>query len=680
MNIRKILIANRGEIAVRIIKTCKKLGISTVAVYSDIEEEAPFVKLADEAYLIGEAEPQKSYLNIGKIVEVCKQANVDAVHPGYGFLSENETFAKTLEDNEIIFIGPKSESIKIMGDKIKSRKKMIESGVPVVPGYNGEDQNPDFLIRKSIDIGFPLMIKASAGGGGKGMKKVEKSEHFLQLLESAKREAKNAFGDDRVFLEKYITSPRHIEYQIFGDTLGNVVHLYERDCSIQRRHQKIIEESPARNIPQDTKERMGEIAVLAAKSINYIGAGTVEFIYDSSTGEFYFLEMNTRLQVEHAVTEMITNQDLVEWQILVAEGKQLPFKDQKDAHFPEQIGHAIEVRIYAEEAENNFAPSIGKIYKIFFPDKVGVRLDSGVEINSEINVYYDPMIAKLIVRAEDRLSCIEKLAEVLEESYIFGVSNNLSFLRRIISHSRFKSGKTNTHFIDDHYNSLIWNNKDNLKMAFALATLLNSVRFQTKDVWNIMPGFQFWREKTYNLEYARDFYLDPDFSNKNSKYQSMGYEVSTIVESFENIQNSFSFQIWLEEEKQGGLIEISNLQKITQNEIVFSDGNRINFFKYGLLTYIHLKGEVFIIKNIPIAHDFQESTENTYYSQMPGKITQIKVKEGDKVKRSEPILIMEAMKMENTIISHSDCVIETIHCSEGDMVGQDVLLVEVKLV
>ncbi|NUM43029.1 MAG: ATP-grasp domain-containing protein, partial [Leptospiraceae bacterium] len=392
--IKKILIANRGEIAARVIQTCKKMGILSVAVYSDADRDSPFVKLADESVYIGESEARESYLNIPKIIDACKSTKADAVHPGYGFLSENPDFANSLIKENIEFIGPTIHAIQVMGDKIGSRIEMEKANVPVVPGYNGENQDSEHLLLKAKEIGFPVMIKASAGGGGKGMRRVENENEFFESLTSAKREALNFFKNDKVLLERYVKSPRHIEFQVFGDKHGNVEHIFERECSIQRRHQKVVEESPAEKLSESLRKKMGDVAVRAAKSIGYLGAGTVEFILGEG-GEFYFLEMNTRLQVEHPVTEMVTGLDLVELQIRIAEGHPLYFSMDKEKS-PKQKGHAIEVRIYAEDPQNNFLPSIGKIEKVVFPEGDGIRLDNGVEEGSEVSMFYDPMIAKLI--------------------------------------------------------------------------------------------------------------------------------------------------------------------------------------------------------------------------------------------------------------------------------------------
>lgn len=444
--IKKLLIANRGEISVRIQKTCQKLGIATVAVYSEADRDANFVLMADESVCIGTPEPSQSYLNQDAILKACLDTGADALHPGYGFLSENASFAKKLADSGILFLGPRHESIDLMGDKIRSREAMAKAGVPVVPGFSSDSNDVSLFLEEAKKIGFPVMIKATAGGGGKGMRKVDTESEFAPSFESAVREATKAFGNGLVFLEKYIGNPRHIEFQIFGDNFGNVIHLHERDCSIQRRHQKVLEETPAPNFPSEWKEKMAEYAVLAGKSIAYLGAGTVEFILGED-GSFFFLEMNTRLQVEHPVTEMVTGLDLVELQIRIAEGNELPAPLLEKDGVP-QNGHAIEVRVYAENPSNQFLPSIGKIEWMKLPSAKGIRLDTGVETGSEVSIYYDPMIGKLIAHAEDREACRKKLLLALRRFVIFGPITNINFLQNILQEPDFIAGNLSTHFLN----------------------------------------------------------------------------------------------------------------------------------------------------------------------------------------------------------------------------------------
>ncbi|MCR9141275.1 MAG: acetyl-CoA carboxylase biotin carboxylase subunit [bacterium] len=447
--INTVLIANRGEIALRVIESCRRLNLRSVAVYSTADRDMPHVRAADFAVEIGAPEAAASYLNVDRLVQACREANADAVHPGYGFLSENAAFARRLADEGIRFIGPSPDTILQMGDKISARKVMEGKGVPVVPGYHGDEQSDTILTKEAERIGYPVMIKASAGGGGRGMRLVHKAEDFVEALTSARREALNAFSDDRVFIEKFVTAPRHIEIQVFGDSHGNVVHLFERECSIQRRHQKIIEESPSPAITPEIRQAMAQAAIDAAQAVNYLGAGTVEFIYSDADQSFYFLEMNTRLQVEHPVTEMVTGKDLVAEQIRVAAGQPLSFR-QEDLR---QSGHAIEVRLYAEDPAKNFMPATGPVYRYIPPVGEGVRVDSGIDSGAEISIYYDPMVAKIIAYDEsgDRRAAIQKLDRALADTVFFGPENNLDFLREILAHREFQGGKFTTGFIEQHF-------------------------------------------------------------------------------------------------------------------------------------------------------------------------------------------------------------------------------------
>jgi len=446
--IQKILIANRGEIAIRVMRTCKEMGIRTVAVYSEADRISKHVSYADEAVCIGLAASQESYLNAEKIISAAKQFKADAIHPGYGFLSENADFARRCKEEGIIFIGPSAECIEAMGDKISARRKMMEAKVPVVPGTS-EDMKLRDLFRVCRKIGFPVIIKATAGGGGKGMRLVYEEKQLQEAYDAAKSEAKASFGNDSVYIEKYIESPHHVEIQFLGDSHGNVIHLFDRECSVQRRHQKIIEESPSPFIDEKTRMAMGAIAVKAAKSIGYTGAGTIEFLVDGEMN-FYFLEMNTRLQVEHPVTEEVLGIDLVKEQIHIANGRKLRLR-QKHLH---QRGHAIECRIYAEDPENNFAPSPGIIRHIQTPEGIGVRVDSYIYDGYEIPVHYDAMIGKLIVWATSRVYALERMRRVLYEYKITGVKTNIDYLRRIMDARDFVKGNYTTHFIEDNREKL----------------------------------------------------------------------------------------------------------------------------------------------------------------------------------------------------------------------------------
>ena len=450
--IKKILIANRGEIAIRIMRTCREMDIEAVAVYSEADRTSLHVRYAHEAYLIGKAPSNESYLNIEKIIEVTKACGADAVHPGYGFLSENATFARRCNEEGIIFIGPSPEVIVQMGDKIMAREAMTKAGIPVVPGTNGAISDENEVLRIIKDIELPIMIKASAGGGGKGMRLVKKESEIVSAVRAARSEALSSFGDDSVYIEKYITSPHHIEYQILADQHGNVIHLFERECSIQRRHQKMIEETPSPLMTSELRAKMGKSAVDAAKAVNYTGAGTIEFLVDNNLN-YYFLEMNTRLQVEHPITERVTGVDLVKQQIKIAEGEVLDIKQEQLY----QRGHSIECRIYAEDPDNNFMPSPGKIYKISEPLGLGVRTDGYVYEGYEIPIYYDPMISKLIVWGKNREESINRMRRALYEYKITGIKTSIKYLERIMNNPNFIAGNYDTHFIENNQEQLMKN-------------------------------------------------------------------------------------------------------------------------------------------------------------------------------------------------------------------------------
>jgi len=445
----KVLIANRGEIAVRICEACQELNIGTIAIYSDVDKRALHVHLADESYLLGNPLPSESYLNADKIVKIAKRSEADAVHPGYGFLSENADFARRCLDEGIVYIGPPPDVIDAMGDKVHAKKIMSEAKVPVLPGFTGVISDPVLLHKKANEMGYPLVIKAAAGGGGKGMRIVYRSRDFVPRFESASREAKSAFGDGRVFLEKYLEDPRHVEIQILADNYGKTIHLFERECSIQRRFQKIIEETPSPALDDDLRDRMGDAAIRAAEAVGYQNAGTVEFLLDSER-EFYFLEMNTRLQVEHAITEATTGIDIVKWQIRLAAGQPIII-DQKDVT---QRGHALECRIYAEEPEKQFQPAAGRLHRFLLNivNKIGIRCDTGLaEEGEDVSIFYDPMLAKLIVYDQTREDSIRKMIWALKNYAALGVPTNISYLKEILNHKEFKDGNTSTHFIPNYF-------------------------------------------------------------------------------------------------------------------------------------------------------------------------------------------------------------------------------------
>ena len=616
--IRKILIANRGEIACRVIKTARRLGIKTVAVYSDADRKALHVRMADEAVHIGPSPAAESYLVIDKILQACKDTGADAVHPGYGFLSENPTFARALKKAGITFIGPAPESMEAMGLKDAAKKLMVEAGVPVTPGYHGEDQHPEFLKKQADEIGYPVLIKAVAGGGGKGMRKVDAAEDFEEMLASCQREAKSSFADDRVLIEKYITSPRHIEVQVFGDTKGNVIHLFERDCSLQRRHQKVIEEAPAPGMTDAVRAAMTKAAVNAAKAVDYVGAGTVEFIVDGSgplrEDGFWFMEMNTRLQVEHPVTEMITGLDLVELQIRVAEGKPLP--DQKKI---KMSGHAIEARLYAEDPANDFLPSVGPLEILRLP---GIhRVDTGVEQGGEVSLYYDPMISKLIVHQPDRISAIFELDQLCRTTLVYPVRSNTRFLHACLSHDGFKSGDVSTNFISEFWSDLTGKHtleSDRSSIANALAPEPDGSVFGQIDGWRLNQTPKQDQVRHFNGEELR---------------------LSTAPEP-QSVQSVFTI-------------------RRPEGSIVFVDG------EYYLTT--NASGAV-----------GAAGGGNAITAPMPGKIIAVNAAAGDAVKAGDTLVIMEAMKMEMSLDAPRDGAVAAIHFNADDLVGDGDVILELE--
>lgn len=463
----KILVANRGEIAIRIMRACRELGIGTVAVYSTADKDAPHVRFADEAVEIGDSAPRESYLNIPNVLQAAKATGAEAIHPGYGFLSENAVFAEAVEAAGLTFIGPPASAIRAMGDKAQSKITMKAAGVPTVPGAENLSGETEFLAAAER-IGYPVLVKAAAGGGGKGMRVVRSAREMPEALDSARRESQNAFGDDRLLVEKYIENAHHIEFQVFGDRHGNLVHLFERECSVQRRHQKIIEESPSPLLTPEIREQMGAAAVAAARAVGYFNAGTVEFIFDSRISNFYFLEMNTRLQVEHPVTEAVTGLDLAQWQIRVAAGEPFPLR-QADLT---QRGHAIECRLYAEDAAGGFLPSTGRILQFIEPRGPGIRVDAGIVTGSEVTRFYDPLLAKIIVHAEDREAAIRRMRAALRETVLHGVTSNLDFLQAILAHPAFAEGKIHTRWVETEFD---WKTPKISLEALLAAALAGSV-------------------------------------------------------------------------------------------------------------------------------------------------------------------------------------------------------------
>ncbi|MFC5475024.1 acetyl-CoA carboxylase biotin carboxylase subunit [Paraherbaspirillum soli] len=663
----KILIANRGEIACRVAASARRMGIKTVAVYSEADAGAKHVEICDEAVLIGPAAARESYLRADKIIEVALATGAQAIHPGYGFLSENAQFAQACADAGLVFIGPPASAIQAMGSKSAAKELMETAHVPLVPGYHGELQDADFLQQQADQIAYPVLLKASAGGGGKGMRIVEQSADFKAALASCKREAINSFGDDKVLVEKYLTRPRHIEIQVFADTHGDCVYLFERDCSVQRRHQKVLEEAPAPGMTAERRKAMGEAAVAAAKAVGYVGAGTVEFIANQD-GSFYFMEMNTRLQVEHPVTEMITGLDLVEWQLRVASGEPLPLRqDQLTLR-----GHALEARIYAENPDKGFLPSIGTLrhlrtpaaceFEITHASDTVVRIDSGVRQGDAISPFYDPMIAKLIVWAPDRQQALAAMAKALAQYQIVGLHSNISFLQRLIESQAFAEADLDTGLIERNQDALFPPPQpvSTAILALAAASLLQAERqlnhSAISDPWGDHNG---WRLNS-NLQRQLAFVDDGRASPLEVIYES-GHWLLRHAEKFSQMRLL---------RQDGSDIEISLADRTVSGTVV-RDGEQFHVFSEGshfTLGYAD-----------PLAHAGEVEAEGgRLTAPMPGKIVAVLVKQGEQVKKGAPLLIMEAMKMEHTITAPSDGLVEEVLYAVGDQVTEAAQLLAFK--
>ena len=657
--IKKILIANRGEIACRIIRTAKKMNIKTVAVYSDADKQADFVKQADESYFIGSSSPNESYLVIKKIIEIAKKSKSDAIHPGYGFLSENYNFVKALEKEKIKFIGPNKYAITKMGDKIESKNLATKLKLNVIPGHTEAIKDPKKAIKIAEKIGYPILLKASAGGGGKGMRIVESSNELEVNLKAAQSEALNSFGDDRVFIEKYITNPRHIEIQILCDKHGNQIHLGERECSIQRRYQKVIEECPSPFVDEDLRNAMAKQALKLAKEVKYDSAGTVEFVVDGNKN-FYFLEMNTRLQVEHPVTELVTGVDLVEQMINCADGKKLNLK-QKDISLN---GWSVESRIYAEDPLKDFLPSIGRIIEYHEPQQMLeneiVRNDTGVSSGSDISIYYDPMISKLAVHSSTRIKAIDSMINALQQYYITGVDHNIAFLISTLKNKDFKSGNISTNFIKENYpKGYNYNHGIN-------KSLIN--RFQQVAV------FIYKKLNTSVDTHKISVISDKSSATFDTEIDKASASLSITLNS-KNKETHITSK-WKINEK----IMFINID----NELFFIKINKIhNFNKYSLtIEDCSLDLLVTPEKNQSL-FDYMpeikiEDLSKKLISPMPGLIKSVGVKKGQLVKRGDELVIIEAMKMENILKSEKDCTIEDVFIEEGSNVSTDEVLMTFK--
>ncbi|HEX7342572.1 MAG TPA: acetyl/propionyl/methylcrotonyl-CoA carboxylase subunit alpha [Rhodanobacteraceae bacterium] len=657
----RVLIANRGEIACRVIRTCRRLGIRTIAVYSEADKNAQHVRQADEAWPIGGAAPADSYLRIDTILDVAKKSGAQAIHPGYGFLSENTDFARACVEAGIVFIGPAPESVEAMGSKAAAKALMEQFDVPLVPGYHGDNQDADFLAEQARKTGFPLMIKAAYGGGGKGMRIVREEKDFADALAAAEREAKGAFGDARVILERYVEHPRHIEFQVFGDTHGNVVHLNERECSSQRRFQKVLEETPSPFLTPERRAAMGQAAVNAARAVNYVGAGTVEFIVGAD-GDFYFMEMNTRLQVEHPVTEMTLGLDLVEWQLRVANGEPLPLA-QEDIH---ARGHAIEVRLYAEDPEQHFLPGSGKLVTLRLPaPSAHVRLDGGVVEGDTVTIFYDPMIAKMIVHDTHRVQALERMRQALAECIITGPKSNVAFLERLVRHPILVNADIDTGYLDRHLDEFLIGDtqpEPHALQAAACATLLREehaaqaravTRADATSPWARVDAWRVGRAGTRHVVFALGETRHDILASGADGHYRMRLGENTVT-----VDGARCDGDWLEARFDGTAM-------------------RLRVFVRDDLVVVHdTHGQRFTLRRIP-AHAWEASdaaSGNRIIAPMPGRIVLVKATAGNMVEEGQEIIIMEAMKMELALKAPRAGTIKELNANAGDFVEADAVL------
>jgi len=658
----KILIANRGEIACRIIKTAKQMGVLTVAVYSDADKDSLHVHMADEAVYIGPSPSRESYLLGDKVIAAAKQTGAQAIHPGYGFLSENADFCRNCAAENITFIGPPVGAIEAMGSKSAAKNIMEKAEVPLVPGYHGEDQSRDIIKKAADDMGYPVLLKATAGGGGKGMRQVWSEAEFDEGLEAAKRESMSSFGDDTMLVEKYLTQPRHVEIQVFCDNHGNAVYLFERDCSVQRRHQKVIEEAPAFSMSEELRAQMGESAIKSAQAIGYQGAGTVEFLLDID-GSFYFMEMNTRLQVEHPVTEMISGQDLVEWQLRVAAGENLP-KTQDQLVL---TGHAFEARIYAEDADNDFLPATGKLTLLKTPiESENVRIDTGVRQGDDVSVYYDPMIAKLIVWDENREKALQRLAKALSEYRINGVTTNIDFLYNLATSKPFVEADIDTGFIEKNNDLIFHNNEKQLDNELPIAALFlvlskeNKAKQQAQksnDPNSPWYNADAWRSNEANLHTLVLAHNDVEFTvtvEKKRKGDDAYYSINVNGEQFDCQGEILSTPL-----NDDTIVATINGHRSQTTFNHFE--NTISLYRAnGVFNFTHV---------LPDCGQHEgEDNHGGLAAPMNGTMVGVLVEAGQQVTKGQPLVIMEAMKMEHTIKAPSDGTIDEVYFKEGDMV------------
>ena len=661
-DITKILIANRGEIACRVIRTARRMGIATVAVYSDADRDALHVRMADEAVHIGPAPAAESYLVIDKIVQAAKDTGADAVHPGYGFLSENPDFVRALDGAGIVFIGPSAEAIEAMGLKDRAKDLMEKAGVPITPGYQGEDQDDAVLAKAADATGYPVLIKAVAGGGGKGMRKVESADAFAEALASARREAQAAFGNDRVLIEKFVTSPRHIEVQVFGDTHGHVVHMFERDCSLQRRHQKVIEEAPAPGMTEEVRAAMTRAAVKAAQAVDYVGAGTVEFIVDGSgplrTDGFYFMEMNTRLQVEHPVTEEITGLDLVEWQIRVARGERLP--DQDEIRID---GHAVEARLYAEDPDADFLPSAGRLERLALdggrrPRDARLRIDSGVEAGSPISVYYDPMIAKIITHGPDRGSAVDAMVRTLRRAEVTGLRSNLGFLARLADLEAFREGDVDTGLIARAMDGLATPEPDLDALALAaVAVARGGLPGRKAPPWTTTPRSPWDRRSAFRLN-------GPDRTSVSLSRDGAALGVTVELGEETDIATV------------DGRTRRVHHGRMPRDGDLRADDWRANVGEDRVRLY-GSDAAITVPRYRPGGSDAAASP-NALVAPMPGTVISVSAAPGDSVVEGQTLLVLEAMKMEMAIKAPRDGIVAEVAAEAGARVSDGDVLVSLE--
>lgn len=646
MKFSKVLVANRGEIAVRVMQTAKAMGYQTVAVYSDADRNARHVQEADEAVYIGASKVSESYLSIAKIIDACKKTGADAVHPGYGFLSENTNFAQACIDNQITFIGPTASAIELMGSKRLSKIAMIEAGVPCVPGYEGDRQDLEYLAGQAEQVGFPIMVKASAGGGGRGMRLVQQSSELIEALQTARSEAENAFGSGELILEKAVIAPRHVEIQVFGDTHGNYVYLFERDCSIQRRHQKVVEEAPCPVMTSELRKQMGEAAVAAAKACAYVGAGTVEFLLDTS-GAFYFLEMNTRLQVEHPVTELITGLDLVEWQLRVANGEQLPLQQ----HELMLNGHAIEVRLYAEDPRQDFLPQTGQVLRWQPVTLPNVRIDHGMLATDEVSPFYDPMVAKVIAYGKTREDAIRLLARAVDDCVLLGVNSNKQFLVNLLRHPVVVAGDTNTAFIQQHFQNDSSLHKQVLSLeTLAIAAALFSQSNGTA-VWQTGLGVPLPLKLKYD-----DQQIQLLLSSLNNTFTAQFCDQTVCIEVLERTPDYLVY-------------------------LINGVSRRVQYVLDGDQLYLDRDNGNVAIRNVTYAapETVDAAGDGKIRAPMDGAVVNILVNKGDQVVKGQTLLVLEAMKIQQQIKADVDGVVEDVLGQQGQQVKKRQMLFSIQV-